>query len=355
VIEIQKVKEESKYKALINIFSQNPYTLSSSITYSASTLSRFMSTSDFNPTNEIHSLLWKLLGKLESPSQVFLIADTTLLRKTGSRIEGVKKLYDPSQKRIILGHRTLVLVLCMNNFRIPVYVGFLHEIKPVDALIEVLCELLPFLKSLFPNLVFLCDAGLTSNKLLNFLISQNIDFVCAISQARVDTETGLKLSQLDLEKPERVVLKGVNKVVYAYRLGEGTNKERVVISNKRLSKKRFSVYYSKRWQIEVQIKQLKSLGLEDYMVRKLRAIRLWILTVWHVALIKLKCRVDGINFVRFLHSFVVPDIYLRMVEFIELFMSLIRRFIRFSSFPDDRLVYFLLQNLIVPYSAHAKL
>jgi len=27
LIESQKIKEESKYKALINIFSQNPYTL----------------------------------------------------------------------------------------------------------------------------------------------------------------------------------------------------------------------------------------------------------------------------------------------------------------------------------------
>jgi len=101
----------------------------------------------------------------------------------------------------------------------------LHEIKPVDVLIEVLRELLPVLKSLFPNIVFLCDAGLTSNKLLNFLISQKIDFVYAISQARVDTETGLKLSQLDLEKPERVVLNGVNKVGYAYRLGRNKQRE----------------------------------------------------------------------------------------------------------------------------------
>ena len=100
LIEIQKVKEESKYKALINIFSQNPYTLFYSITYSASTLSRFMSTSDFNLTNEIHFLLWKLLGRLKSSSQVFLIADTTLLRKTGSRIEDVKKLYDPFKKEL---------------------------------------------------------------------------------------------------------------------------------------------------------------------------------------------------------------------------------------------------------------
>ena len=84
------------------------------------------------------------------------------------------------------------------------------------------------------------------------------------------------------------------------------------------------------------------------MVRKLRAIRLWILAVWHVALIKLKCKIENINFVRFLHSLTVSDIYLRIVEFTELFMFLILRCIRFSPFPDDRLVYFLLQNLIVP-------
>jgi len=69
----------------------------------------------------------------------------------------------------------------------------------------------------------MCDAGLTSNKLLNFLLSEEIDFVCAISRGRVDQESGKKLKDS--------------------RVGEGTDKERVVVSNKGFSKKQFESYY----------------------------------------------------------------------------------------------------------------
>jgi len=78
------------------------------------------------------------------------------------------------------------------------------------------------------------------------------------------------------------------------------------------------------------------------------------MAVWHVALIRLKCDIDGIDFVRFLHSLIVPDIYLQLLEFTEFIMSLIRRCLRFSPFPDDRLILFFLQNLIGGRSCHAK-
>ena len=147
------------------------------LSLSASTLSRFPSSSNFNSLPQIQSLVHQLLAKLSSPHKTFLIADTTLLRKTGSRIEGVKKLYYPYSRRVIPTHGALVIVLWKNGFRIPIYVELLHKVKPVDALISALKRLLPLLRRLFPNLVFLCDAGITCNRLLNFLLSQEIDFV----------------------------------------------------------------------------------------------------------------------------------------------------------------------------------
>ncbi len=66
----------------------------------------------------------------------------------------------------------------------------------------------------------------------------------------------------------------MSKPLYAYRVGEGSDKERVVVSNKGLSKRQFEMFYRHRWQVEVGIKDLKSHGLESYMVRRLRAIRL---------------------------------------------------------------------------------
>ncbi len=338
--------EETKYKTLLNIFSQPSHTLSSSLTCSASTLSRFLSFSDFNPLPQIHTLISQLLNKLSSSLRTFLIADTTLLRKTGSKFEGVKKLYDPSFKKTIFAHRALVIVLSVGKFRIPLHLEILQSIKPVDALIVALKRLLPALRRFFPNLVFLCDAGLTCNKLLNFLLSEEIDFVCGVSQGRVDKETEEKLIDLWFPEPERVKLKGVSRPLYAYRLGEGTDKERVVVSNKKLSRTKFESYYRWRWQVESEIKVLKSLGLESYMVRKLRAIRLWIMAVWHVALLRLVSRLEGFDFRRYLLSLLFPPFVLLLIDFLEFVEALVGRCLRFSPFPDDRLVLFLLQNLI---------
>ncbi len=85
----------------------------------------------------------------------------------------------------------------------------------------------------------------------------------------MDVDTGEKLRDLWFPEPEEIKLSGVNKPVYAYRLNEGTDMERVVISNRRLSKKRFGSYYRHRWQVESEIRTLKASGLESYMVRGL--------------------------------------------------------------------------------------
>jgi len=128
----------------------------------------------------------------------------------------------------------------------------------------------------------------------------------------------------------------------------------VVVSNKWLSVKRFESYYRVRWDIESEIRTMKGMGLEDYMVRKLRAIRLWIMAVWHVRLIKLKTELSGMDFRRFLLSLVMPDVYLLALDLLEFLELLIRRSLRFSPFPDDRLVLLLLQNFIGGCSCPAK-
>ncbi|EDP76521.1 hypothetical protein HG1285_02903 [Hydrogenivirga sp. 128-5-R1-1] len=196
---------------------------------------------------QIQSLIHQLLAKLSSSHKAFLIADTTLLRKTGSKIEGVNKLYDPSSKRIVLAHRALVIILSVGNLRVSLHVELLRDVKPVDALIEALKRLLHSLKRLFPNLLFLCDAGLTCNRLLEFILSEEFDFVCAIGQGRVDKESKEKLRDLWFPRAEKVKLKGVDKHLYAYRVSDGSDKEGVKVSNKCLGKKRLEDFYRQRW------------------------------------------------------------------------------------------------------------
>ena len=78
------------------------------------------------------------------------------------------------------------------------------------------------------------------------------------------------------------------------------------------------------------------------------------MAVWHVALIRLISRLEGFDFKRCLLSLVFPPFVLLLIDllgFVELFVG---RCLMFSPFPDDRLVLFLLQNLIGGDSCCAK-
>ena len=106
--------------------------------------------------------------------------------------------------------------------------------------------------------------------------------------------------------------------------------------------------------MESEIKVLKAHGLERYMVRKLRAIRLWVMAVWHVVLLRLRSKLEGIDFRRSLESLVFTELVLALEELLELVKLALRRSLRFSSFPDDRLVLLTLRDLIGGRSSHAK-
>jgi len=128
----------------------------------------------------------------------------------------------------------------------------------------------------------------------------------------------------------------------------------VAVSSKGFSKKLFEDFYRRRWQVESEIKVLKAHGLERYMVRRVSAVKLWVMVVWHVVLLKLRSELHGIDFRRYLLSLVFLPIVLELIELVEFIQGVVRRCLRFSPFPDDRLVLLMLQNLIGGGSCHAK-
>jgi len=85
-----------------------------------------------------------------------------------------------------------------------VHISLLIGKKPVDALIEALSELLPFLNRL----------------LSSYLIEEEIDFGCAVSQRRKDVEGGRMLKELWFPKPEKVRLRGVRRDSMLTELGK---------------------------------------------------------------------------------------------------------------------------------------
>ena len=100
----------------------------------------------------------------------------------------------------------------------------------------------------------------------------------------------------------------------------------MAVSNKALSKKRLGDIYRHRWQVEVEIKVLKAHGLESYMVRKLRAIRLWVMAVWHVVLLRFMSKLSGIDFRKYLLALIFPPIVLELIELLEFVQYVAGRF-----------------------------
>ncbi len=90
------------------------------------------------------------------------------------------------------------------------------------------------------------------------------------------------------------------------------------------------------------------------MVRRLKAIRLWIMAVWHVVLLRFRSKLSGMDFRRYMLSLVFPPIVLELAELLEFVQGIVRRCLRFSPLPDDRLLLFALQNLKGSNSHYAK-
>ncbi|RTZ59339.1 MAG: hypothetical protein DSZ31_04165, partial [Gammaproteobacteria bacterium] len=55
---------------------------------------------------------------------------------------------------------------------------------------------------------------------------------------------------------------------------------------------------------------------------------------------------NGIDFKKFLLSFVMPNAYLLILDLLKFLELLIRRSLRFSPFPDDKLILLLLQDFL---------
>ena len=71
-------------------------------------------------------------------------------------------------------------------------------------------------------------------------------------------------------------------------------------------------------------------------------------------LLKLRSKLEGIDVRLYMLSFVFPPVMLELIELLESAQDIVRRCLRFSPFPDDRLVLLLLRNLIGDSSCCAK-
>ncbi|MEN3029201.1 MAG: hypothetical protein ABDH29_08375 [Aquificaceae bacterium] len=61
--------------------------------------------------------------------------------------------------------------------------------------------------------------------------------------------------------------------------------------------------------MEIEIKRLKSMGLESYRVRKAVAIVRWVMGVWHVELDRIRAMLSGLRLGEWLRVRHMPEVY----------------------------------------------
>ena len=64
--------------------------------------------------------------------------------------------------------------------------------------------------------------------------------------------------------------------------------------------------------------------------------------MWHVVFIRQKCLLRVGDFKKYLKSLVFPSAVLELIDLLELVQRVAEQCLRFSSFPDNRLVLFML-------------
>ena len=268
-----------------------------------SSLNRFLTKSEWN-TNLINDARIKQIKGLCPLGKGILICDPTLLHKTGKHMEMANYHYSGITKKEEWGH------LLVNSFytdnkdnSFPVKADI--YIREIDAdkghlfktMREICLEQLDYALSKLPIWLFMADAGLYADFLVQDIKARGIKYVIGIRITNKISIDGRKRISVEeylntlTDEDFNFYFKNGNAYFLHTReiMTRGVGKEKLLISYKSGDEDTIKIYTTnllnvsdetlmmlllKRWEIECWHKDAKqNLGLEDYQVRKFGAIQ----------------------------------------------------------------------------------
>ena len=268
-----------------------------------SSLNRFLTKSDWD-INSINDARICQIIKMRPLGRGILICDPTLLHKTGKHMEKVNYHYSGITKKKELGH-CLVNSFYTDNkdnsfpVRSDIYIREIdadkeHTFKTTR---QICLEQLDYAISKLPIWLFMADAGLYADFLIQDIKARRLKYVIGIRVTNKISIDGKKRISVEeylntlTDKDFKFYFKDGNAYFLHTKeiMTRGVGKEKLIISYKSGDEDTIKIYTTnlinvsdealmmlllKRWEIECWHKDAKqNLGLEDYQVRKFGAIQ----------------------------------------------------------------------------------
>ena len=299
-----------------------------------SSLNKFLTRSDWNEAdvNEKRLELLQQKKKTQYKPHGIIALDDSLLHKTGENIEGVEIFYDHSSGEYMLGHNIVTAHYIDDQTNYPVDYRLYHkkggewaERAGFKTKIELAMELIRYcIEMEIPVKIFEFDSWFLCREIAELLREHGKVFVCPVKKDRhvqwdgpyirlEDIAPLIKESEFEKIKLGKATYLAYSRVVkiskigkvrlaVSYELDDNDNKKHdapkyFVTNMLDWDAKKVLKTYHKRWGIETFYRDAKQeLGLEDYQVRKLNAIRRhWYLIFVAYSLLKLGAGQGGLG------------------------------------------------------------
>jgi hypothetical protein len=272
---------------------------------SLSSFTRFLGKSPWTTDGLVQVALQRFFRVLRIKARciLFLIADDTIIEKTGKKIPGCAWYKDHAQQMAnVFGHQWVLGAILYKEFLLPLSAKLYHPkgtrgCGPFQTKITMVKRMIQSLQLPTPcKLYLLADSWYWAKSLVQTCQSHGYHMISQLKSNSVVLLQGqrTKVTQMQANasayRQVSLCLYGKNKTLkIAKFIGtiKGIGKVAVIIVKEKRTKVRYLVctnihlpalevikYYAKRWKIEQMIKDLKqSLGFGHYQVRNLQAIQ----------------------------------------------------------------------------------
>ncbi|MEK6876582.1 MAG: IS701 family transposase, partial [Nanoarchaeota archaeon] len=268
-----------------------------------SSLNRFLTKSDWDIESINDARINQIISRCPLGNGI-LICDPTLLHKTGRHMEKVNYHYSGITKKKELGH-CLVNSFYTDNkgnsfpVRSDIYIREIDADKEhmFKTTRQICLEQLDYAMSKLPIWLFMADAGLYADFLIQDIKARGLKYVMGIrttnkvsidGKKRISVEEYLNtLTDNDFEfyfkdgntyflHTKEIMTRGVGKekLLISYKSGDEDTIKIYTTNLANVRDETLMMLLLKRWEIECWHKDAKqNLGLEDYQVRKFGAIQ----------------------------------------------------------------------------------
>jgi len=297
-----EINFNAKIKNMSNVYFCNTH---------RSSINRFITNSPWDEEKVLTVLKTNVIKtihdiSIKSKNPIELIIDDTILKKTKpsskavNTIKGTQFHFSHTERKTVFGHQVVVCILRCGKHTLP-FEMILYNKKTLNK-IEIAMKVIKEVSTLIKIDYLLTDSWYSCKKIIKLAIKKNIIYLGALRVNRViypnkKKSKGLQISKFILSVKKKyfnLVTVNGNKyytyrytgkingltdvcIIITYPYGKYGDKDKLkafITTNTRLMTTEILHLYTKRWPVEVFIRECKGkLGLNNYQIHCLKGIR----------------------------------------------------------------------------------